>query len=621
MFKLHEIINKYWQHADFIYPQQEIIESVLNKQDTLAILPTGGGKSLCYQVPALLGEGITLVISPLIALMQDQIINLETRGIQALSINSGLSSDEIAIALAKCKLGDVKLLYVAPERLLSRTFIQALRELKIETIAVDEAHCIAQWGHDFRPAYKKIHKLRELFPKATLLALTATAPPKIKDEIIQSLELKNAAVFERSLKRENLTYSVVQSHNYLDDLAYQLNKIQGSAIVFTRTREQTYKVSQFLQEKGFDADYFHAKLPVEEKNKKQEHWTISNSQIMVSTNAFGMGIDKPDVRNVIHLDFPASIESYVQEAGRAGRDGKPANCVLFLQNNAIEKSEKIFKSGLPNREEFSYISRMLYNHFEIGENERPEHTYNLDLIKFINKFKLNKKRTLKTLEFLEQKEVIFVHKFSAYSTILVHSNPNQQQQSKKIRYKILEYLVRHHPGIMSQEKSVSEFLIARELNKSVKKIRRVLHELNEEGFLNYSDRSIKRILFIRPRETNFLQNNLWHEFEQIQIMQWKRLQEIIYYAVQNGICREKLLLKYFGEKKVEDCGKCDICKKNIEELNPKYLLKYLKDSPKTTHEILTHFITSPKESILKTLQELMDEELILTVGLDTYKKK
>lgn len=621
MFKTQEILKQYWNYPDFIYPQKEIIESVLEGRDTLAILPTGGGKSLCYQIPAIINEGLTLVISPLIALMHDQISGLAAKGIKALSITSQLNQEEIALVLAKCKVGEVKLLYVAPERLQSQKFIHAILELQIDLIAIDEAHCISQWGHDFRPAYMKIHLLRELFPKSTFLALTATAPSKIKKEIIDSLDLNQAAVFESSLKRNNLTYTVVSSENLLDDLVYELNKTPGSAIIFTRTREQTYKVSQFLNEKGLDADFFHAKLPVEEKNKKQLSWTKSNSRIMIATNAFGMGIDKPDVRTVIHLDLPTSIEAYVQEAGRAGRNGKESRCVLFLQNNAVEQAEKIFKSGLPNRDEFGLIGRMLYNHFEIGENERPEHSYKLDLVQFIKKFKLNKRAVQKVFDFLEQKEVIFIKKKSIYSIVQVYSNPNLQQQSKKIRYKILEYLVRNHPGILSQEKSVSEFYIARELNKPVKKIRKELHQLNEEGFITYKDRTIKNIIFIRPRETNYLQNILWNQFEEIQIMHWKRLQEMIYYATQKEVCREKLLLRYFGEKTVENCGKCDICNAETIEMDAASIFSFLEETPKTIQEILIHFITSPKESVLKTLQELMDEELIEAVGIDSYRKK
>lgn len=621
MFHLEEILRKYWGHTDFIYPQKEIIESVLNKNDTLAVLPTGGGKSVCYQIPALLNDGITLVVSPLIALMHDQISNLDSKGIKALSITSNLNDDEIALVIAKCKLGEVKLLYVAPERLQNQRFLVAIKDLKIDMVAVDEAHCISQWGHDFRPAYTKIQELRDLFPKANFLALTATAPPKVKKEIISYLTLKDPFVFERSLKRENLTYAVVKTENYLEDLVYELHKNQGSSIVFTRTRALTYKIYKFLTEQGLDAEFFHAKLPADEKNQKQQQWTQSHAQIMVATNAFGMGIDKPDVRTVIHLDLPASIEAYVQEAGRAGRDGKSSSCTLLLQNTAVEESESIFKTGLPSREGFSFIGRMLYNHFEIGENERHDHTYSLDLVQFIKKFKLNKKHTIKTLDFLEQKGIIYIERKNSHSTVQVYGKPDPHQQSKKSRFRILEFLVRNHPGIISQEKPISEFLIAQQLNKPIKKIRGVLHQLNDEGYIIYKDRTVKKITFLKPRETNFLQNNLWYEFEEIQQRHWKRLQEMIYYAAQNDICREKLLLGYFGEKPNENCGKCDVCNHESRQLNTDEILYFLEQSPKTIHEILRHFINSPKESVLQTLQAMMDENLIESVGIDSYKKK
>jgi len=618
--RAQEILKEYWGYPDFIHPQKEIIESVLEGKDTLAVMPTGGGKSICYQLPALLSDGLTLVISPLIALMHDQISGLTSKGIRALSITSQLSPDDIALALAKCKLGDVKLLYVAPERLLNRQFMLALRDLKVGLIAVDEAHCISQWGHDFRPAYRKIHQLRTIFPDTTMLALTATAPPKVQEEIISSLKFKSPAVFQRSLKRENLIYKVVEAHSYLDDLIYELTENPGSAVVFTRSREETYSVSRFLVQKGFDADYFHAKLPPEEKNKKQQDWTQSKTKIMVATNAFGMGIDKPDVRMVVHLALPPSIEAYVQEAGRAGRDGKISHCSLLLQPMEIEQTTQIFKSDLPTREEFSYIGRMLYNHFEIGENELHERSYELDLVKFIKKFKLHKKKTIKTLAFLEQQELIFIQKISAYSSVQVYTNPNAHQSSKKLRYRVLESLVRQNPGILSQEKNISEFLIARSLNKSVKKVKKILQELNDEGFLNYKDRSVKRLVFLRPRETNFLQNNVWMEFEKIQGMHWKRLQEMIYYATRKNVCREKLLLGYFGEKPSKNCGKCDVCNVGSPEIDSEALLQFMENSPQTLPEILLHFINSPKETVLDLLQELMDEEIIEAVGMNSYQK-
>ena len=615
-----EILKQYWGYPDFKYPQKEIIDSVLEGKDTLAILPTGGGKSLCYQIPAVLSEGITLVISPLIALMQDQVNALNRIGIGAASITSQLNQDEIAVVFAKCQLGKIKLLYVAPERLLSRSFLQNLIELKVKIIAVDEAHCIAQWGHDFRPAYLKINKIRELFPTSTLLALTATAPPKTQEEIISSLQLKNPNIFQHSLKRENLVYKVLFSQNELDDLVYEIQKNPGSGIVFTRTRKQTFEVATFLQNKEIDADFFHAKIPAEEKKKKQEEWMSSPQQIMVSTNAFGMGIDKSDVRTVIHLDLPDSLEAYVQEAGRAGRDGKNSEAVLFLQPYAAEESEKIFKSGLPNKTEYELICRMFYNYFEIGENERPEQKLEFHFFEFIRKFKLDKKKTMKVIDFLERKEILLFQRTSSFSTVQMFANPKNIQFSKSLPIRIMEYLVRHHPGILSQEKAISEFQIARELGKPLKKIQKALMKLSESNYLYYRSRDRQNVFFLRPRESDYLKNTMWKEFENLQIAQWKRLQDMIFYASQTEICREKLILRYFGEKPSSNCGKCDVCQKERKESDLDSILAFLENSPKTIQQILIHFVNSPKESVLSALQHLADENLIRNTGIDSYQK-
>ncbi len=615
-----EILNKYWGYKDFKHPQKEIIDSVLEGKDTLAILPTGGGKSICYQIPAVINEGITLVISPLIALMQDQVQHLNQIGIGAASITSQLTQDEMAVVFAKCQLGQIKLLYVAPERLQSRKFIQNLIELKISLIAIDEAHCIAQWGHDFRPSYLKINKIRETFPHVNLLALTATAPPKTREEIISALHLKNQNIFTTTLKRKNLIYKVENSQNELDELVWELKRNPGSGIVFCRSRKQTFSIAEFLKSREIDAEYFHAKLPIDEKKKKQENWTQSPQQIIVSTNAFGMGIDKPNVRTVIHMDLPSSLEAYVQEAGRAGRDGKTAEAVLFLQPYAAEEAEKIFKSGLPTRNEFEQICRMFYNHFEIGENERPEGKLEFQLDLFVKKFKFDKQKSMKVLGFLERKEIILFHKKSGYSSVQLNTNPTNVHFSKSIQSKITEYLVRNHPGILMQEKSISEFLIARELQKPVKKIKKTLQKLSDSGYLYYRSHELQSLVFLRPRESDYLKNNVWKEFENLQISQWKRLQDMIFYASQTEICREKLILRYFGEKPVEKCGKCDVCQKESPNLDEAAVLKFIEDSPKSVQEILIHFVNSPKESVLEVLQTLADEGFIENRGIDTLIK-
>lgn len=618
MLSPKEILQHYWGYADFKPPQKDIIESVLAKKDTLAILPTGGGKSLCYQIPAVYFERLTLVISPLIALMQDQVQHLNQIGIGAASITSQVDQQSVVSILDNCKSGKIKLLYVAPERLQNAYFIQSLLELKLDLIAIDEAHCIAQWGHDFRPAYLKINTIKEYFPTTPFLALTATATPKVQQEIINALGMKKPNIFQTSLKRENLVFKVVFTQNELDDLVYHLKRHPGAAIVFVRSRKKTYSVAQFLIEKGFNADYFHARLPNEEKNEKQLTWTLSDDQIMVSTNAFGMGIDKSNVRTVVHLDLPNSLEAYVQEAGRAGRDGKMSEAIMFLNDQAIEENQALFRDNLPNRQEFRSTIKMFYNFFNIGEFERPEYKMAFDRFAFLKHFGLNAKKTEKILDFLDRKEVISIEENRNFSTVRLFVNPKNQLQTTSMQFKILEILARRYAGILSLEKGINEFKIAQELNLSVKVVYAVLNELNDLGYLTYQNRAIKNVYFLRPRESDYFDNTLWKAFEALQVQQWKRLQDIIYYARQGAICREKLMLRYFGENPRQKCGKCDVCVSTSSKLNAKMLLEFLSDSPKTMHDILSHFIAYPKENILKTLELLSDENQIESVHIDSF---
>lgn len=618
MIHPQEVLENFWGYTEFLYPQKEIIDSLLSGQDALAILPTGGGKSLCYQLPALMLPGITMVISPLIALMHDQIEDLNQRDIPAAAITSQLSREEIYKILDDCYLGKIKLLYIAPERLQSRSFLQALQNIDLSQLAVDEAHCIAQWGFDFRPAYLKINKVRELFPNCPILALTATAPPKTVKEIIENLNLKNPKIFKTSLKRKNLVFKVKESQNELDDLVYELNKNPGSSIVFVRTRKKTFEVSEFLNAAGIDADYFHAGLSKEEKDRKQHHWMESTSQVMVATNAFGMGIDKSNVRSVIHLNLPRSLEAYVQEAGRAGRDGLPSEAVLFLQPYEVEETEEIFKSGLPTRSEFKLTERMFFNYLEIGENERPENKLEFQLNRFINKFNLNYKKTEKALSFLERKEVIRFQNRSGYSTVRIYTNPKNIQYSKSIPSDILEVLVRKYPGILSEDRAISEFDIAYELKKSVKNIVQHLERMNDAGYIEYLSFKIQLVEFLRPRESNYIENTLWKEFREQQLIQWKRLQDMIYFVSQEKVCREKLILSYFGEKPKMRCGKCDVCLQEDQIISRDELLTFLKGSSKTIQEILLHFSSHPRENILNALQILLDENKISHSGIDSY---
>lgn len=342
---------------------------------------------------------------------------------------------------------------------------------------------------------------------------------------------------------------------------------------------------------------------------------------MVSTNAFGMGIDKSNVKTIIHMDLPNSLEAYVQEAGRAGRDGLKAEAILFLQINAVETLENIFKSNLPTKDEYEKIHRMFYTYLNIGENEKPNDTKEFIDYEFIQKFNLNKRKTYNVLKFLERKEVIRIEEKSNYSKIQVYVNPKSFINKTSTKLRILEVLVRKYPGILSYEMPISEFKIAKELQKSVKEIRLALNELKKDEYITYQSQGVKTIYFLRPRESNHIKNTLWKEFKDLQLTQWKRLQDIIYYATQNRVCREKLILKYFGEKAKENCGVCDICIKNNTKINPIEILNFLNDSPKSLTTITIEFNRFSKSNVLEVLEYLANEDLIESVGLDSYIRK
>ncbi|MFV0163677.1 RecQ family ATP-dependent DNA helicase [Empedobacter falsenii] len=613
-----EILFKYWNYPSFKTPQEEIISNVLEDKDTLAILPTGGGKSLCYQVPAIMFDGLTLVISPLIALMKDQVQNLTSKGISTAYITNEIDQNTIGKILDDCQNNRIKLLYVSPERLQSRIFIERLKQINISLLAVDEAHCVSEWGHDFRPAYHRIARLKTILPKVPILALTATATEKIQLEIIEKLELNQPQIFKSSLKRENLSYNVFLSTDKKKDLIYYLKKYSGSSIIFVRNRKLTYEIANFLSQNGFDADYFHAKLTKDEKEEKQRNWMLSNSRIMVSTNAFGMGIDKPNVRTVFHIDLPQGIEAYYQEVGRAGRDEQESHGIYLYHPDDRIQAENIFKANLPSQQDFIKISNCLFSQLQLAEGELTEMNYQLDIPKFAEKFGLNLKMVLQFLDFLNTKEIIQQKNYTQNSTLQILASPHSINQGEN---QIFDYLQRHYPGIYTYSREISESKMAFDLHRSIGDIRNALHDYYKNGTIDYSDRFLARFRFLIPRDSNAFKNKLWKDFESIQVNNWKRLQAMIYYAEQNTICRERLLFGYFNQKSDENCGKCDVCqsKKQTKNFNANDLIEYLKEGEKTQAEILSKFINLPKDIIVEELQYLIDEMRVQPIGFDSYK--
>ncbi|HEY0244719.1 MAG TPA: ATP-dependent DNA helicase RecQ, partial [Mucilaginibacter sp.] len=403
---IQEILKTYWKHDAFRPMQEDIISSVLLGHDTLALLPTGGGKSICFQVPALAKEGICIVISPLIALMKDQVENLKAKGIEAISITSGMGKREIDIALDNCIYGPIKFLYLSPERLLSELVRERIKYMNVNLIAVDEAHCISQWGYDFRPAYLHIANLRELHPAVPVLALTATATEDVRVDIQDKLQFKNPVVFQKSFERKNISYVVQHTESKLRKMLDIANGVKGSGIVYLRSRKECAEIAKFYTDNGINADYYHAGLSADERAKKQEGWKNNKIRIIVATNAFGMGIDKPDVRFVIHKDLPESLEAYYQEAGRAGRDEHKAYTVLLYNHPDRLRQEKMFLLNFPSVEEIKLVYHHLANYYQLAYGAGEGLSFDLDLGDFCSRFKLDAIKTLNALKFLEADEYL-----------------------------------------------------------------------------------------------------------------------------------------------------------------------------------------------------------------------
>ena len=563
---IHHILSKYWGFSKFRALQEDIIQSVLDGKDTLALMPTGGGKSLCFQVPALLKPGICIVVSPLIALMKDQVENLKEKGIKAIAVISGMGKREVDIALDNCIYGDIKFLYLSPERLLSELVRVRLRHMQVNLIAIDEAHCISQWGYDFRPSYLHLAELREIHPNVPILALTATATERVAADIQLKLNFKQAQIFRKSFERKNLSYLVYNEENKLRKLFSIAKNVKGTGIVYVRNRRETQEVARQLTMQGISADFYHAGLDTPLRMKKQTAWKNSEVKVIVATNAFGMGIDKSDVRFVVHLDLPESLEAYYQEAGRGGRDEKKAYAVLLYNNSDVLQLKNRFEQQYPSIEEIKQIYHHLGNYYQLAFGAGEGLSLEFDLADFCNRFKLDPFRTLHALKFLEHDEYIALTEtvfLASRVQVLSGSADLYRFQVEQPAYdQFIKVLLRSYGGIFDQLSAVKESDLGKRLGINRNEVVKILQKLQTLQIINYIEQTDKpHLLFIKSRvdTLHLLIDRRYHE-DRYQIHQLQ-VESIVNYAVNNK-CRSKQLLNYFNEAHAPICGVCDVCLEN-----------------------------------------------------------
>ena len=564
MLSTQNILKKYWGHDAFRPMQQEIIQSVLDGKDVLALLPTGGGKSICFQVPALMKDGLCLVISPLIALMKDQVENLAKRGIPALAINSGMNFYEVQNALQHSVDESIKFLYLSPERLETNLFKEFLPELNINLIAVDEAHCISQWGYDFRPPYLRIVNLRAYLPGVPVLALTASATPLVQDDIVEKLKLKEPVIYRQSFEKPNLSYSVFKEDSKINKVAEILQNVNGSSIVYCKSRRLTKQVAQLLSLQHISVDYYHAGLSQEERNKKQEIWMNSQTRVIVCTNAFGMGIDKPDVRTVIHYDVPDCIENYYQEAGRAGRDGKKSYAVLLYNNEDIVALQALPDLRFPVMYHIRKVYQALADYLQIPVGSGENKYYDFDLNDFVKNFSLDVLMVINVLKVLEQEGLLSFNENIFLPAQVRFTIPKELlidfEQTHPLLEPVMKCLLRTYEGIIDNRVSVHEKQIAKLAKLSFDSVKSDLRQLNALGIIEYlPQKETPQIHFLTGRApAEFLtvnHENYLHRKQQYEL----RTEAVQRYLTLNKECRSHYISAYFGDNKVRDCGICDVC--------------------------------------------------------------
>ena len=562
------ILTKYWGYPSFRPLQEDIVDSVMAGKDTLALLPTGGGKSICFQVPAMAMEGVCLVITPLIALMKDQVAHLVEKGMAAAAIYSGMHPDEQELAYNQAAYGRLKFLYVSPERLQTQAFIEAVKQMKVCLLAVDESHCISQWGYDFRPPYLKIAEIRPYMPKTPVLALTATATAKVVDDIQFRLAFKEKNVFQSSFERKNLTYNVYHEADKFGVLRRKLDAMtEGSAIVYVRNRKRTQVIADWLNSVGIPATFYHAGLDAKTRDDRQELWMKGKVKVIAATNAFGMGIDKPDVRLVIHMDLPDSIEAYFQEAGRAGRDLKPAEAFLLVSPADIRKLQDDLAQSFPELERIKLIYNALGNYFNIPVGAGENVSCPLIITDFANRYGFSVLEVFHTLKILEKEGFLMLSdSFDEPSKVMIKASRDELYgfQVNNPQYgELIKCMLRSLPGVLTDFVKINEEVLAKKTGLTAEKVQEQLKKLEAYHFLSYAPRNDKpQVLFLSEfvdtKHFNLSKENYHDRKREAEA----RVKAVIEFVNNDEECRSVQLLRYFNEKTSKRCGRCDVCRQN-----------------------------------------------------------